>query len=322
MKDMQISSASGKNLRKRFQKAAAGTNAANRQLLLLCLPALAAFLVFHYVPLVAGIVMPFKDYTMAKGIWGSAWCGLKNFTWIFKSTEIVRVVRNSLLYGIWFLFIGPIVNIIFALLLFDVRRKSALKVYQTAMCLPNFMSMVVVGFITYAILSPRYGVLNEMRAALGQTTLDVYSDPKYWPGILTIVNLWKGVGMGSLLYYAGLMGTDTCLYEAASIDGANHIQKTWFISIPQLLPIFCIQVILGIGGIVGGNFDLHYLIPRDQGVLYETTDIISTFVTRSLLKADYVRGSAVGLMQSFVGMLLVLGANAVIRRISPENSLF
>ncbi len=307
---------------KKARRHAAWRSGANLQLLALCLPAIIAFLLFHYVPLVFGVAMPFKDYKLAKGIWGSQWCGFKNFTWIFKSAELGRVVRNSLLYGLWFLFIGPIVNIIIALLLFDLRSTKSLKAYQTVMCFPNFMSMVVVGFITYALLSPRFGVLTSLLNRLGYANVNVYTLPAAWPPILTIVNVWKGVGMGSMLYYAALVGIDPELFEAATIDGASHLQKTRYISVPLVMSIFCIQLILGIHSILGGSFDLFYLIPRNQGVLYSTTDVVTTFVTRALFDGDYLRGTSVTLIQSVIGLILIVACNAVVRRISPENAMF
>ena len=140
--------------------------------------------------------------------------------------------------------------------------------------------------------------------------------------ILTLVNLWKGVGMGSMMYFASLMGIDTSLYEAAELDGASRFQKMLHISIPHLIPLVCIFTIMGAGSLINGNFDLFYIIPRDTSILYETTDILNTYVYRALSDGSYAMGATVGLIQSAVGMLLVVGANLIVKKISPENSMF
>ncbi len=295
---------------------------ASWELLLLCLPALAGYVIFHYVPLASGLILPFKNYKFAKGILGSNWVGLKNFELLWKSTQMMQILRNTMLYSLWFMFIGPVFNMIIALLLFDVQNRKSLKFYQTVMCFPNFMSMVVVGFITYAILAPTMGIMNDVIEAFGGSRIDVYMSPSYWPFILTVVNLWKGVGMGSMMYFALLMGIDVSLYEAAQIDGANHLQQTWYISIRHLIPLVCIQLILGAGSLVGGNFDLFYNIPRNVPVLYSTTDILPTYVYRALQNGSYVQGAAVSFFQSVAGLILVVTSNLIVRKISPENSLF
>ena len=292
------------------------------ELLLLCVPALVGYIMFCYVPLVSGVVLPFKNYKFAKGIFGSDWCGLKNFQVLLKSSQMGRILRNTVLYSVWFMIIGPIINIVFALLLFEIKNRHALKFYQTVISFPNFMSMVVVSFITYAILAPNMGVLNQLVKALGGTPVDVYMDAKYWPFILTIVNIWKGVGMGSMMYFASLMGVDVSLYEAAKIDGANRWQQTRYVSLPHLIPLVCIFTILACGSIFSGSFDLFYLIPRNVAVLYDTTDILNTYVYRMLTGGTYTQGAAVDFFQSVSGLVLVVVTNLIVRKISPENSLF
>lgn len=291
-------------------------------LLLLCVPAIAGYILFNYIPLGVSLTIPFRDYKFSKGIWGSAFVGLKNFKWIFTSSSMLEIIRNTALYGLWFMFIGPISNVILALFLFEVRNRKKLKVYQTIITFPNFMSFVVVGFITYAIFSPTNGFMNQIITTVGGEKVDVYTSSKVWPAILTIVKIWKGIGMGSMMYFASLMGIDTSLYESAELDGANRFQKMRYISIPHLIPLFCIYIILGVEQLVSGNFDLFYVIPRDVPLLYDTTDILSTYVYRALKNGTYAMGAAVGLLQSVVGMLLVVVANLVVKKISPDNSLF
>ncbi len=292
------------------------------QLFLLCIPALAGYILFNYYPMIPSLVIPFKNYKMSKGIWGSDWYGFRNFTWIFSSKVILEVLRNTVLYGAWFLVVGPVTNMILALFLFEVTKRSTLKFYQTVFSFPNFMSMVIVGYITYAIIGPKNGVLNAIITAFGGEPIDLYMKPGAWPLILTIVNIWKGVGMGSMMYFASLMGIDTSLYEAAEIDGAGRFQKMRYISVPHLIPLVCIFSIMGVGSLVSGNFDLYYIIPRQSSAVYTTTEVMSTYIYTQLKEAAYARGSSVGLLQSLVSMFLVIGSNAVIRKVSPENSLF
>ena len=277
---------------------------------------------FSYIPMAAAITIPFKDYKFSKGILGSEWVGLENFKWILTSTSMGRVLRNTVAYGAWFMIIGPITNMIIALLLFEIRSRKALKTYQTIITFPNFMSMVIVGYVAYAVLSPRSGLMNEVLSLFGQEPVDVYTRPGDWPLILTIVNIWKGVGMGSMMYFAALMGVDPSLYEAAQIDGANRFQRMRYISLPHLIPLVCIFTILGAGSLINGNFDLFYIIPRNSTALYDTTDILNTYVYRALKNGTYAMGATVGLVQSVVGMILVLGTNLVVKKISPENSMF
>lgn len=291
-------------------------------LLLLCLPAIAGYILFNYIPIAVSLTIPFRDYKFSKGILGSAFVGLKNFRWIFTSSTMLEIIRNTFLYGLWFMFLGPITNVILSLLLFEVRNRKALKTYQTVVTFPNFMSFVVVGFVTYAILSPTNGFMNQVITGLGGDKIDVYTNAGVWPLILSLVKIWKGIGMGSMMYFASLMGIDTSLFEAAEMDGATRWQKMRYISIPHLVPLICIYIILGVEQLVGGNFDLFYLIPRDVPLLYDTTDILSTYVYRALASGTYAMGAAVGLLQSVVGMLLVVIANLIVKKISPDNSLF
>ncbi len=295
---------------------------ASWELLLLCLPALIAYILFQYVPMAAAITIPFKNYKFSQGILGSDWAGLSNFKWIVSSTSMGRVLRNTVAYGAWFMIIGPVTNVIIALLLFEIRSRKALKAYQTIITFPNFMSMVIVGYVAYAVLSPKSGLMNQVLRALGKDPVDVYMNAGYWPLILTIVNIWKGIGMGSMMYFASLMGVDTSLYEAAEIDGANRFQRMRYISIPHLVPLVCIFTILGAGSLINGNFDLFYIIPRNSTILYETTDILNTYVYRALKNGTYAMGASVGLVQSVVGMILVITTNLIVSKISPDNSVF
>ena len=296
----------------------------NIDFFLLSLPGIILFIMFSYMPLY-GIIVAFKDFKPLKGISGSNWVGFDNFKFFFTSQDAVRVTRNTILYNGTFIILGFIFPVILALMFYYLKNRFALKVYNTVVILPKFMSAVLISFIVYSILSSRYGVLNKMIVALGGEGIEWYSKVAAWPFILTTVQVWQTVGMGSVLYYATLMSIDESLFEAAKIDGANTLQVIWKICIPHLRTIITIQAILAVGGIFGGDFGLFYQVPRDQGVLYPVTDIIPTYVFRGLQSGsnrDISISAAVGLFQSFVGMLLVILTNKIVKHISPENSLF
>ena len=298
----------------------------NYELLLLCLPALAAYIIFSYVPMI-GLVLPFKNYKYAKGLFGSDWYGLKNFQFLFRSIDFKRITVNTVSYGVLFMAAGSVMNILFALLLFEIKNiRASLKVYQTIMTFPNFMSWVIVGFITYALLNPSLGVLIQiLRFFNPDATLDVYVNAGYWPFILTFVNVWKGLGIGSMMYLAALLAVDPELYEAATIDGASRLQQVRHISLPHIIPLWTILTIMGAGSLFRGDLGLFFQIPRDVSVLYPTTDIIETYIYRALKdprSMNWQIGAATGLVQSVVGLFFVGITNYIVSKISPENAMF
>ena len=174
----------------------------------------------------------------------------------------------------------------------------------------------------YALLNPASGIINQMIENFGGVGKDWYAEPGAWPFILVIVHMWQTVGWDSIIYYAALMGINPELFEAAEIDGANKFQQTMKIAVPELLALISIRLILAVGGIFGGDFGLHYQVTRNVSMLHSTTDIINTYTFRTLLDGDLAKSSAVGLMQSVVGTTLVITVNLVVKKISPENSLF
>lgn len=285
------------------------------------LPGFLILLLFHYIPL-PGIVIAFKKFNPNKGIFGSDWVGLKNFEFFFGSNDAVRTIRNTLLYSIDFLIMGLVTAVGLALMFYFLKGNKTLKFYNTVVIIPRFMSMVVIAFIVYTLLSPSYGVVNRVINLFGGERINWYMEAKYWPVILTIVYIWQGVGMSSILYYASLMGMDNSLLEAARIDGANLRQQIWHVLLPHLVPIISITTILAIGGLFSGSMDLFYQVPKNQGMLYSTTDIINTYTYRALLGGSLANSAAVNLFQNGVGFILIIGANLIVKKISPENSFF
>jgi len=292
------------------------------QLILMTLPGFILVLIFSYIPMF-GIILAFKSFNPNLGILASNWVGFDNFKFFFVSNDFVRLMRNTILYALWFIVIGNTVSITFAVMCYNVKSKSSLKFYQTTAILPTFMSIVLVSYIVYSFLSPTTGVVNNVISMLGGEKIQWYSDPKYWPFILTIVQMWNCMGYGSLLYYAVMVGIDETLFDAAKIDGANKWQQTINVIVPEIMGLLSLQIILGVAGAMGGDFGLFYQIPRNIGLLYETTDIINTYVFRALQTgASFGRTTAIGLFQSAAGIVLLLIANAVIKKIDSDKSMF
>lgn len=292
------------------------------QLFTLALPAIALLLVFSYWPMF-GIVLAFKDYKVTEGIFGSPWAGMKNFDFLFRSQDAWRITRNTLLLNAMFIVAGIFFGVLFALIMFEVKKARHVKVYQTVSILPSFLSWVAVGYIVYAFLDPTKGLANQILAVFGIDDVSWYTEAEYWPVILLIVKTWQGVGLGSIIYYAALMGVDAELYEAADIDGASKLQKTLHISIPQIVPIIIIMGILDVGKIFRADFGLFYNVTRNVGALYPTTDVIDTYVFRALMTQGNIgMSSAASVLQSVVCFVMLVATNAIVKKISPENSLF
>ena len=286
------------------------------------LPFVLLLLIFNYLPMF-GTLIAFKKYNPNLGVFRSQWIGLDNFKYFFTSNDAVRVLRNTILYGVNFQITGLIAALCLAILLYYVNSKNALKYYQTTVILPNFLSMVLVAYIVYAFLNPTTGIVNKLIIEMGGEKKMWYSNAYYWPFILTIVNIWKHIGMDSMVYYAALTGIDESLFEAAKLDGASKWQEIRYIMLPEISSVICTLLILGVGNLVGGDFGLFYQVPMNIGVLYPTTDIINTYVFRGLENVSGMgQSTAVGLFQSVTALILVVASNLAIKKINPENSMF
>ena len=235
----------------------------------------------------------------------------------------LRLLLTFSILFLLFIIFGTITAILVAILLFEIVSRKATKVIQTIIILPNFVSWVLVSYLVYIFLSPDSGVINKLLETFGLNMVDWYATPGAWPVILTIVFVWKHFGMDSIMYYAALMGIDQSIIEAAEIDGANKIQRTWHIVIPSILPLIIILVILKIGNIFRADFGLFYNVTRNVGLLYETTDVFDTYIFRMVREiGDMGLSSASGLIQSVVGFVVVIIANKLSKKIDPDYGLF
>lgn len=294
----------------------------NRIFLIMLLPAIIYTLIFSYYPM-TGVVMAFKKYNYAGGIWGSPWNGLENFKFFFKSGQAGLVTKNTVLYNLVFIVINTLLQISVAVFLTEIKNKHYRKLTQSIMFLPYFISWVIVGVMSFNILSSDYGFMNRIIESLGGTRISFYTTPKVWPVILVIFNAWKGVGYGSVMYLAAIMGIDTSLYEAAEIDGANVFQRIFKVTIPLIMPTTIILLLLSVGGIFKGNFDMFYNLIGDNGLLYNQTDVIDTMTFRALISSnDFGMSAAMGLYQSVLCFVTVVIVNKLVGLYDKEYTLF
>ncbi|QHW35040.1 sugar ABC transporter permease [Paenibacillus rhizovicinus] len=280
-------------------------------------------LVNNYLPMF-GIFLAFKDLNFAKGIWGSAWNGLDNFKFMFTTNDIWYTIGHTIGYNLVFLVVNTVLSVLAALLLNEVKNRAMSKFYQSTMLLPHFISMVVVAYLVFGFLNPDLGFINKsVLEPLGREGISWYMEPQYWPSILTVVNIWKSVGFGSIIYLATIVGIDKEYYEAAMLDGAGKWKQMTKITLPFLVPVIIILTLLAIGRIFSADFGLFYQVTMNSGMLKSTTEVIDTYVYNALLvSGDTNLASAAGLLQSVVGFVLIVSVNWIVKRISSDKGLF
>lgn len=294
----------------------------NKILLLMLLPAVLHTIVFSYLPM-GGIVLAFKNFRYADGIFGSPWIGLTNFKFLAISGKLWPVTRNTLLYNLAFIIVGMFFQIMFAIILSEVSGKNFKKIAQSSMFFPHFISWVVVAAIAYNIFNYEKGVLNNILVAMGSERINIYSNPDPWPALLIFLKTWKGLGYGSVVYLAVITGLDPQMFEAAEIDGASIWQKIFKITIPSLIPTIMIMLLLSLGGIFRGDFGLFYQLVKSNQKLLPKTDIIDTFVFRALMStSDMGMAAATGFYQSVVCFITILVFNYIIKKIQPDYALY
>ena len=298
----------------------------NPVLMIMVLPSVAYFLITSYLPMV-GVYFGFTSYQFTTDffstLFGSKFVGLSNFEYLFSSGLAWRMTANTLIYNFIFIVGGTILKVAIAIMFSEIAGKFFKKYVQTITFLPHFISMVMVGTFAYNLLNYNSGVINSMLVALGFERVDFYSMPNAWYVILPLVDFWKGVGYGSIIYVSAITGISDELYEAADLDGANFMQEIVHITIPSIRPTIVILTLMSLGSIMKGNFDLFYQLVGESGQLMETTEIIDTYVWRALRQNVQIgMGSAAGLYQSFVGMILVVLVNTIVKKIEPDYAIF
>ncbi len=294
----------------------------NKVLYLMFLPVALYFIIFAYIPM-GGIILAFKEFNIRDGILFSPWNGFENFRFFFESGKAWQVTKNTIMYNLIFLAFYTVFSIITAIMISEITSKWFKKVAQSFMFLPYFISWVVVAAFIYNLFNYDYGLVNTLIKNFGGQPVDIYANPENWLILLPVMYVWKWVGFGSVLYLAAIMGIDQECYEAATIDGANMFQKIRKITLPLLKPTIIVLVLMGVGKILRGEFDMFYNIIGNNGILMDATDIIDTLVFRSLMGTqDFGMASAAGFYQSVLCFVIILLVNGIVRKIDNENALF
>lgn len=316
-----------KNQKKKSQVGFFSRLKANKELLILSLPGATWFLFFAYLPLF-GIIVSFKKFRLSGSnffvsLFESEWVGFDNFKFLFSSGDAWIILRNTVLYNVCFIILGIVIPVILALLLNELKNKTMMKVYQTSMFLPYFLSWVVASYCLFAFLNPEKGYVNGVLESFGIEGRSWYTEKQWWPFFIIFMSQWKGMGYNTVVYLASICGIDSTFYEAATLDGATKWQQVKFITLPLLKPVITILLIMSIGGIFRADFGLFFQIPKDSGPLYPVTNVLDTYIFRALkTNGEIGMSSAAALFQSTVGFVLIMLANKIVSKIDSENALF
>lgn len=294
----------------------------NGVLTLLAVPALILMVLFRYLP-ISGIILAFKRFSIPKGIFGSPWIGFNNFKFLFLTKDAFIITRNTLCYNAVFIVLNLICAVTLAIALNELLNKKAAKIYQTVFMAPYFLSWVAISFIAFAFLNKDGGLLNMLLRKTGAAEISWYSETAYWPLIIIIAQLWKNLGYATVMYLSSLVNIPQELYEAALVDGATKWQQICKITLPALRPMMIILTIIAIGRIFYSDFGLFYQLPRNSGPLFDVTNVIDTYVYRTLKDLnDIGMAAAANLYQSLLGFLMIMGSNAIIKKIDSDSALF
>ena len=290
----------------------------SRQLLVMCLPMLIKTFIFSYIPLI-GIVMAFQFYIPRRGLFGSEWVGWENFSYLLKSSVASRLVTNAIVFNLLFVVFATVTGILLGLFYHEISNRCFLKITQTIAIFPFFVSWPLVGVLLQSLLGNE-GVITNFLSSVFGTNIDFYQEPRYWRTILTISYVWKNAGLGAITYYAVLTGIDRELYEAAEIDGAGRFRRMFSISIPQLKLMVILNMIMSCANILRCDFNMIYFVTNNKSALLPTTDVIETYMFRALrVESDYSIGTATGLFQGAVGLVLTLIMNKIANLVAHES---
>ena len=289
-------------------------------LFILGLPGILCLFIFSYLPMY-GLVLPFKNFRPADGIFGSPWVGLDNFRFLFATDRIWSITFNTIAYNFAFIVMNTTIGVLFALLLYELSSRHV-KIYQTVYFIPFYISWPIVALLGMGFLDV-FGLINQVREFFFLAPVDFYRSPEYWPFILVFINTWKMFGYASVIYYASLMSIDATLFEAAAMDGATKLQQIRYISLPSMIPMIVMINMLALGRVFFGDIGLFYNVTLNSAFLLSSTEIIDTYVLRMLMTFNEIgMASAAGFYQSICGFLLIMASNFIARKISPENALF
>jgi putative aldouronate transport system permease protein len=294
----------------------------NRILFIMLLPALIYFLIFSYVPM-ARVYLAFTRFSHRTGLFRSPFVGFANFKLLIEQGTLAYLTRNTVFYNLAFILIGNICQVAIAIILSRLGHIGFKRTCQSIIFLPYFVSYVIVATFSYALFNSGTGVITSLVRGMGNPAFAPYSDPRIWKYIIVFTYLWKSLGYGTVIYLAAITGISDEYYEAAEVDGATVMQQIRYITIPMLVPTFIILLLLAIGAILRGQFELFYQLVGNQGQLFKATDILDTYVFRILrVNFDVGIGTAAGLYQSLFGFILIMTVNYLVKRRHEEYALF
>jgi putative aldouronate transport system permease protein len=288
---------------------------------LMVLPGMIYLVLNNYIPM-AGILIAFKRIDYSVGIFRSSWVGFQNFKFLFALKDAFIITRNTILYNLVFIILGTFLGLVVGIFLSEITSRIFQKIYQTIILLPQLFSIIIVAYIVVGLLGNEAGFINK--SILGpDKAINFYATPVYWPFILTVVYLWKGLGYNSIIYLSSIVSIDRNLYEAATIDGVNRFQQVFYVTIPSIKPTITTLVLLAVGRIFHSDFGLFYQVPMNSGLLYSVTNTIDTYVFRGLLQINNIAlASAAATYQAIVGFVIVILVNQIVRKVDAENAMF
>jgi putative aldouronate transport system permease protein len=288
---------------------------------LFVVPGMIYLFINNYLPM-AGILIAFKKVDYAKGVLWSNWIGLKNFEYLFSTRDAFVITRNTILYNAVFIVLGTVLGLLVGIFLAEIISKTFQKIYQTIILLPQLFSIIIIAYIVLAFLSNEAGFINKTILGSGQE-INFYASPVYWPFLLTLVYLWKGLGYNSIIYLSAIVSVDRNLYEAATIDGVGRFKQVFHVTLPSIKPTVMTLVLLSIGRIFYSDFGLFYQVPMNSGQLFNVTNTIDTYVYRSLLMLNNIgMASAAATFQAVIGFAVIVLVNSLVRKFDRDNALF
>lgn len=294
----------------------------HRYAYLMAMPTIVLLFIFNYIPMI-GVVMAFQKLDLNKGVFTSPFVGLKNFEFLFSSSDAWIITRNTVGYNLVFIVLNLALSVSLAIVVNELRSKRFSKILQTIYIMPNFLSMVVVSTIVYAFLSPDKGYVNEIIRQFGGQPVSWYYEKAWWPFFIVLIYAWKSTGYSAVIYLAIISGISNEYYEAAVLDGASKVQQARYITLPHLRMIVCINLISAVGGIVRGDFGLFYTVPRESSALYDVTMILDTYIYRAMKTLNNPgMATAAGLFQSVVGFVMVIVTNKIVSKIDSDSAMF
>ncbi len=290
-----------------------------KYLMILVLPSVLCLALFYYFPMY-GILIAFKDYKPFVGLLGSKWVGFDHFIRFFNYKYCWRMIRNTFLLSFYDLLWSFPMPIILALILNETRNMKFKKVVQTVSYMPHFLSTVVVVGLVTMLLSPTSGIVTRVLESMGIQATNILADARYFRTIFIASGIWQGMGWGAIIYLAALTNVDPQLYEAAVVDGAGKMRCLWSITLPSIAPTIITMLLLRMGSLLSVSFEKVLLLQTPA--TYETSEVISTYVYQAGLQQNsFSYGTAVGLFNSVVSLILVIASNYVAKTVS-ETSLW